>query len=174
MSLVDIISIAGGIASIAQPIINWFAEQSPHRAEKHADIQKAYMGYKSENKLNCAVLSRIQLEKINTRKIGDPAVKDIAATLQTKAADTLLVSLFSLIQQPSKAVKTMTGKKLTKEEIEEAKKIITSIISAQEKIKELQCFTALGKEAQEIIGGFYVRARLKHIKEKSLYVKQRL
>ena len=42
------------------------------------------------------------------------------------------------------------------------------------KTKELQTFTTLTEEEQKLLKGFYVRGRIKHIKEKSLFIKQSL
>jgi hypothetical protein len=138
------------------------------------DIQKAYGNYIEELRHNWAILQRIKLEEINTRDIANPAVKDIAARLKTEAAVNLLDSIHALIQKPRKAVKTMKGKTIGKTEMAEAQKLIKEIIAVLIKIKELQCFTTLSEAEQKILKGFYARARLKHIKEKSLYIKQHL
>jgi hypothetical protein len=174
MSLIEIITGAGTIASALQPIIEWGIERDKINTQKKTDIAKAYQSYIAELKLNCAILERIKLDEINTRDISNPAIKGIASRLKTKAAENLLLSLLTLLQKPKKAVKALPTGKPDKISETEAKQIIKAIISVMEKTRELQCFTTLSEAEQKILKGFYARARLKHIKEKSQFVKQRL
>ena len=167
MTLAEILSIASGIASIAPPILQWGIEKGGPRARAKLDINKAFLDYKAELKLNNAILQRINLDAIDTRDIANPAVKAIASRLQTKAAHALLLSLLQLIQKPEKAAKALPVKKIDKAE---AKKVIKAIISVTEKTRELQCFTTLSEAERKILKGFYARARLKHIKENTLYI----
>jgi len=172
--ILGILSAAANIAAIAQTVLDWGIKDDIPHTQKRLDIAKAYQNYKAELKLNCAILERIKLEEINTRDINDPAVKGIAARLKTKAADALLLSLLSHIQNPQKAVKALPAVNINKADAKEAEQLIKTIISVKEKTKELQCFTTLTEAERKILKGFYARARLKHIKEKSLFIKQRL
>jgi hypothetical protein len=174
MSLIGIVTGAGTIASALQPIIEWGIERDKIHTQIKTDIAKAYQGYIAELKLNWAILEKIKLDEINTRDIGDPAIKGIASRLKTKAAETLLLSLLTLLQNPEKAVKALPAGKPGKTDGTEAKLIIKAVISVTEKTRELQCFTSLSEAERKILKGFYARARLKHIKEKSLFIKQSL
>ena len=174
MALLEIISAIGSLMSIAQPVVEWGMERGKSEAIKKVDISKAYQSYKTELNLNCAILEHINLDSINTRDIADPAVKGIASRLKTNSAEALLTALLSNIQNPKKAAKAISTSKSSKINAAEAKKLITAIISVMGKTKELQCFTTLSEAERKILKGFYARARIKHIKEKSLYIKQNL
>lgn len=136
-------------------------------------VAKAFQSYKSELKLNCAILKHIKLEEIDTRDINNTAVKGIASKLKTKAAEELLISLLTEINNPKKAEKVLSDN-ASKADKAEAKEVIKAIISVIDKTHELQCFTTISKAEQKILKGFYVRARIKHIKEKSLFIIRKL
>ena len=174
MDLASIISFTSGIVTIAEPVVSWITSKGNKPKKIKPDIPKAYREYKEELRYNCAFLVKIDLEKIDTKDITNPAIKDIASRLQTKAATFLLESIHALIQTPPKAIKVLKAKTLSKEEKAEAGKLIKTIISVLENTKELQSFTTLTEAEKKILKGFYARARLKHIKEKSLYIKQQL
>ena len=173
MPLVEALSMISAVAPIAQPVIEWGIKYGEGRTTKRLEIAKAFHHYRAELKENNAILERINLDAIDTKDIANPAIKSLANRLKTKAADNLLLSLLSQIQNPQKAVKALPLKEKKTDE-KEAKKIIKAIIFVLEKTKELQCFTTLTEAERRILKGFYVRARLKHIKEKTLFIKQRL
>ena len=170
MPLIEILS---AIAPIAQSVVEWSIGAKIERANKRLDIAKAFHSYQMELKANWAILAQINLEKIDAKDIANPAIKGIVNRLKTKAAEALLLSLLSHIQNPQKAVKAMPVK-LKKTDKAEAKKFIKAIIFVLDKTRELQAFTALTEAERKILKGFYVRGRVKHIKEKSLFIKQRL
>jgi hypothetical protein len=171
MSFIGILSAVGSLASLAQLILEWGIGEGKTSAGNKLEIAKAYQSYKSELKLNYAILERIKLEEINTRDISDPAIKGITSKLKTKAAEDLLLSMLSLIKNPKKAVKALS---VNKADAAEAKKIIAAIIFVMEKTRELQCFTTLSEAEQKILAGFYVKKRLKNIIEKTRFIKQSL
>ena len=166
-------AIIEALSTIAPPVIEWAIEKGKANSRTKLSVASAYQSYKAELKLNCAILEHIKLEKIDTRDISSPAVKGIASKLKTKAAETLLISLLSYINNPKKATKVLSAN-TSKADSAEAKKVIKAIISVTDKTHELQCFTTISKAEQEILKGFYVRARIKHIKDKSQYIIQRL
>ena len=166
MPLIEILS---AVTPIAQAVVDWGIKASKERAKKRLDIAKAFYSYQREFKENWAILSKIDLDKINTKDISDPAIKGIANRLKTKAAEGLLLALLSHIQNPQKAVKALPVK-LKKPDEAEAKKIIKAIIFVLDKTKELQGFTRLTEAERRILKGFYVRGRVKHIVEKSGFI----
>jgi len=174
MDLVSIISVASGLVTIAEPIISWVLGKDGKVKQTKIDLQKAYNDYKVELNSNWKFLSKVELAKIDTKDITNPSIKDFAARLQTNAASVLLETLYGLVQKPEKAAKALKGKTLTAEEKAEAKKLIKTIISVYESTKELQLFTGLSEAERKILKGFYARARIKNIKEKTLYIKQQI
>jgi hypothetical protein len=174
MALIEIISAAGSFASLAQPVVEWGIERGKTKEQTKLNIAKAFQNYKAELKLNHAILQKIKLDEIDTKDITNPAIKGIASKLKTKAAENLLLSMLTLIQEPKKAVKALPVKKPGKADAAEAKKIIAAIIFVMEKIRELQCFTTLSEAEKKILKGFYVKKRLKNIKEKTLFISKNL
>ena len=173
MLFTEIVQIINAIAPIAKILIEWGIRGSKETTAKRLDISKAYHNYKTELKENHAILEHINLDAIVTKNIVEPGVKGIVSRLKTKAADALLLSLLSHIQNPQKAVKSLFVKP-KKADAAEAKEIIKAIIFVFDKIKELQNFTTLTEAEQKILKGFYVRKRIKNIREKTLFIKQRL
>ena len=166
MPLLEILSAA---LPVAQPLLEWAIEAGKESGKERKDIAKAFFNYKNELKLNCAILEKIDLKQIDTRNIGDPALKGIASRLKTNAAEALLLALLSHIQNPQKAVKKIAPKMAAGDEAE-ARQVIKAIISVVEKTRQLQCFTSLSEDERRILKGFYARARIKHITVKSLYI----
>jgi len=174
MDLSSFISITGGLVSIAEPVLSWVLNKGKQLKKSNEDFKKVYSAYKEEIKHNWTFLKKIDLAKIDTKDITNPAIKDFSARLLTKAAAKLLASLYTIIQKPEKAVKTLKDKTLTKEEKAEAKKLIKTIITLHENTKELQLFTSLTEAEREILKGFfYARARIKHIQEKPIMYKSK-
>jgi len=175
MDLGNIISIAGGLVTIAEPILTWFLNKDKQiKTSNKEEFQNVYTAYKEELKHNWAFLKKIDLANIDTKDITNPAIKDFSARLKTEAAVRLLETLISLIHKPEKAVKTLKNKTLTNEEKAEVKKLIKTIITLYENTKELQLFTNLTEAERKILKGFYARARIKHIQEKTLYIKKQI
>ena len=172
MDLPDIIS--SGIVTIFESVIIWIAQKGEDKKILKKDIQKAYSNFKEEIKQNCFILEKIKLEEIVTKDITNPSVKGIASRLQTKAASELLESIYSLIQEPEKAVKALKNKTLSKEEKTEAVKLVKTIISLHDNIKELQFLTTLTNDERKILKGFYARARIKTIQQKSFFIRQQI
>jgi cysteinyl-tRNA synthetase len=172
---VDIIALASAvIPAVVSPVIEFFWSHIGQKKQNTLTIQNAVQKYKSELQANWSLLDKIKLDEINTKEINNPAVTALAKRLNTEAGIALLSAIVETASNPKKSLKALAGKKPSKTEIAEAAKLIKTIIAAIDKINALQQFTTLTEAERTLLRGFYVRARINHIKEKTLYIKKSL